>query len=181
MYLKRNSLLAGAAVLALSLAAVPAFASSGMCKDTSMKADNAMSGDTMGQDSMAKSDAMGSDAMASSDAMGKSDTMGSDNMGSGNMAADSMGTPDAMAKPDGMAAGDAMASNDTMGSDNMGSNAMAAHTMDYTVKQGDSLWSIAAAQLCDGARYTEIVAANKDVLGGKMMLQAGQVLRIPGD
>ena len=52
---------------------------------------------------------------------------------------------------------------------------------DYTVKSGDSLWKIAAATLCDGDRYPEIVAANKDMLGNSMMVHPGQMLHIPGD
>ena len=40
-------------------------------------------------------------------------------------------------------------------------------TVDYTVKRGDSLWKIAERLLGDGARYTEIVELNRDVLNGR--------------
>ena len=47
----------------------------------------------------------------------------------------------------------------------------------YTVKAGDSWWSIAAAQLGDGARYNELAAYN-----GKKptdTIYAGQVIKLP--
>lgn len=46
----------------------------------------------------------------------------------------------------------------------------------YTVKQGDSLWAIAAAQLGDGSRYNEI-----KVLNGLAsdMIHPGQTLKLP--
>lgn len=190
----RKALLAGVAVLALSLGAGPAFASASMCNDKAMGSDQAMSGDAMGHDNMAgdamgsdnmasdnmASDSMGADNMAKTDAMGSADTMNKDAMGSDSMGSDNMAKSDSMSKDDAMS-GDAMGS-DAMGSDAMGSGGGAmAQTMDYTVKTGDSLWSIAADQLCDGERYTEIVAANKDALGDKMMVHPGQVLHIPGD
>lgn len=46
----------------------------------------------------------------------------------------------------------------------------------YTVKKGDSLWSIAAATLGNGARWPEIQKANG--LSGTV-IHAGQVLKIP--
>ena len=48
----------------------------------------------------------------------------------------------------------------------------------YTVKPGDSWWSIAAAQLGDGNRYNELAAHN-----GKKptdTIYAGQVIKLPG-
>ena len=46
----------------------------------------------------------------------------------------------------------------------------------YTVKDGDTLWSIAKEQLHSAARYTEIVHLN----GLKTAtLQIGQVLHLP--
>ncbi len=47
----------------------------------------------------------------------------------------------------------------------------------YTVKKGDSLWAIAAAQLGDGSRYNEIKVMN----GLKSdTIHAGQTLKLPG-
>ena len=47
----------------------------------------------------------------------------------------------------------------------------------YTVKPGDSLWAIAAAQLGDGSRYNEIKVMN----GLKSdTIHAGQTLKLPG-
>ncbi len=111
---------------------------------------------------MAKGDAMADDSM-------KKDDMA--------MADDSMKSDDAM-KDDAMAKGDAMADDSMKSDDAMKGGAMMA---DYTVKMGDSLWSIAAATLCDGNRYGEIVKANADMLHGGMMVHPGDVLHIPGD
>ena len=47
----------------------------------------------------------------------------------------------------------------------------------YTVKAGDSLWSIAANQLGDGTRWKEIKTLNG--LASEL-IHAGQVLKIPG-
>lgn len=41
---------------------------------------------------------------------------------------------------------------------------VAATAATYTIKSGDSLWSIAASQLGDGTRYKEIYELNKDAL-----------------
>jgi LysM repeat protein len=46
----------------------------------------------------------------------------------------------------------------------------------YTVEPGDSLWSIAQAQLGDGLRHGELAALNP---GSGDMLRVGQVLRLP--
>lgn len=50
----------------------------------------------------------------------------------------------------------------------------------HTVVKGDSLWAISKTYLGSGARYTEIVAANKAVLKGSETIHPGYVLRIPG-
>ena len=51
---------------------------------------------------------------------------------------------------------------------------------EYTVRPGDSLWSIATGQLGSGSRYEQIVAANPQVLGGQVsLIQPGWVLRLP--
>ena len=54
-------------------------------------------------------------------------------------------------------------------------------TRPYTVKRGESLWSIAAQELGNGRRYTEIAALNTTLLKGKGdgFLQPGWVLQIP--
>lgn len=51
----------------------------------------------------------------------------------------------------------------------------------YTVKPGDCLWNIAKMFYGNGASYTDIYNANKDVIGGDPnLIYAGQVLVIPG-
>ena len=53
-------------------------------------------------------------------------------------------------------------------------------TIDYTVKRGDSLWRIADRLLGDGARYTEIVELNRDLLNGRPdFIVSGTVLKLP--
>lgn len=49
----------------------------------------------------------------------------------------------------------------------------------YTVKQGDTLWKIAASQLGDGERWQEIAAAN-DIPIDNPTVEIGQELTIPG-
>lgn len=50
----------------------------------------------------------------------------------------------------------------------------------YTVKSGDSLWSIAKKFLGNGSRYREIYAANKAIIGSNPnLIYAGQVFTIP--
>ena len=59
-------------------------------------------------------------------------------------------------------------------------SAPAAGGREYTVRPGDSLWSIAVAQLGEGGRYGQIVAANPRVLDGPVsLIQPGWVLRLP--
>ncbi|ACZ32425.1 Peptidoglycan-binding LysM (plasmid) [Xylanimonas cellulosilytica DSM 15894] len=53
-------------------------------------------------------------------------------------------------------------------------------TVAYTVQPHESLWSIAASQLGDGHRFTEIVDLNQELLGGKAnFIKPGWVLQIP--
>lgn len=55
-----------------------------------------------------------------------------------------------------------------------------AETVRYTVKRGDSLWSIARDRLGDGTRYTELVRLNDTVLGGRPdFITPGTVLQLP--
>jgi nucleoid-associated protein YgaU len=49
----------------------------------------------------------------------------------------------------------------------------------YVVKQGDSLWKIAQNSLGNGARYKEIVEANKDILENSNRLSPGMAIIIP--
>lgn len=49
----------------------------------------------------------------------------------------------------------------------------------YTVQSGDTLWLIAKKYLGDGARYTEILNANKDSVSDPNKLKTGSVLKIP--
>ncbi|QPC88641.1 tetratricopeptide repeat protein [Mesorhizobium sp. NBSH29] len=52
-------------------------------------------------------------------------------------------------------------------------------TASYTVQRGQSLWSIAAAQLGDGNRYTEILDLNPQLEGNPGRLVPGQELKLP--
>lgn len=56
-------------------------------------------------------------------------------------------------------------------------------TRQHTVKRGESLWSIADAELGNGRRYTEIAALNTRLLAGKSddFLRPGWVLTLPVD
>jgi nucleoid-associated protein YgaU len=47
------------------------------------------------------------------------------------------------------------------------------------VKAGDSLWGIAERELGSGARYTEIFAANREVIEDPDLIFPGQKIRIP--
>lgn len=49
----------------------------------------------------------------------------------------------------------------------------------YTVKEGDSLWQIAAEQLGDGSRYKEIVRLNADTIEDEDTVNVGTSLRLP--
>lgn len=49
----------------------------------------------------------------------------------------------------------------------------------YTVKAGDTLSSIAKAQLGSEARYTEIFNANRKLLSNPDQIDIGQTLRLP--
>ena len=49
----------------------------------------------------------------------------------------------------------------------------------YTVREGDSLWKIAAEQLGDGSRYMEVAKLNDDVLSDEDSLTVGMTLKMP--
>ena len=49
----------------------------------------------------------------------------------------------------------------------------------YVVREGDSLWQIAAAQLGDGTRYEEISELNADILEDEDDIPVGLRLRMP--
>jgi LysM repeat protein len=52
-------------------------------------------------------------------------------------------------------------------------------TVIYTVKDGDSLWKIAAKRLGDGTRCKEIMNLNQAILLGSIDLKAGMRLKLP--
>lgn len=49
----------------------------------------------------------------------------------------------------------------------------------YTVREGDSLWQIAARQLGDSERFREIIKLNANILEDEDYLPIGQILRMP--
>lgn len=49
----------------------------------------------------------------------------------------------------------------------------------YVVKEGDSLWKIAATQLGDGNRYREIVKMNSNILSSEDDIAIGMQLKMP--
>lgn len=49
----------------------------------------------------------------------------------------------------------------------------------YTVKADDCLWSIAASQLGNGARWEELYSLNKSSLSDPALIYIGQELQIP--
>ncbi|MDC0948610.1 peptidoglycan-binding protein LysM [Gammaproteobacteria bacterium] len=49
----------------------------------------------------------------------------------------------------------------------------------YEIQKGDTLWKIAADNLGNGARYTEIFEANREVIKDPDLIYPGQKIRIP--
>ena len=49
----------------------------------------------------------------------------------------------------------------------------------YVIQKGDTLWKIAQMYYKDGSRYTEIVAANKEVIKDADKIYPGQTIVIP--
>jgi len=61
----------------------------------------------------------------------------------------------------------------------LGPPAKAAAEKQYVVREGDSLWRIAAEQLGDGNRYREIARLNAGILENENVLLAGMRLNLP--
>lgn len=51
----------------------------------------------------------------------------------------------------------------------------------YEIQKGDTLWAISSKFLGKGARYPEIVEANKEVIKNADLIYPGQTIRIPLD
>lgn len=49
----------------------------------------------------------------------------------------------------------------------------------YVIEKGDTLWGISAKLLGNGAKYTEIFEANKEVIEDPDLIFPGQKIRIP--
>ena len=49
----------------------------------------------------------------------------------------------------------------------------------YTIKPGETLWSIAVDQLGDGERFRDILAVNPALKSNPDLLRAGQEIRLP--
>jgi len=64
-------------------------------------------------------------------------------------------------------------------SENKQDTQQAQQSCQYVVREGDTLWRIAASQLGDGRRYKEISRLNEDVLQGKDSLVVGMRLIMP--
>ena len=54
-----------------------------------------------------------------------------------------------------------------------------AKTVDYVVKEGDSLWTIAESKLGNGKRYVEISKLNKSALPNENSLKVGMKIKLP--
>ena len=49
----------------------------------------------------------------------------------------------------------------------------------YVIQKGDSLWKIAEQKYGNGAKYTAIVAVNKEVIKDENKIFPGQKIRLP--
>ncbi len=52
-------------------------------------------------------------------------------------------------------------------------------TVYYTIEKGDTLWAISKKYLGNGAKYTEIFEANREVIKDPDLIFPGQKIRIP--
>ncbi len=59
------------------------------------------------------------------------------------------------------------------------SESPAEDTRFYVIQRGDTLWKIASEAYGNGARYTEIVEANREVIEDPDKIYPGQKIRIP--
>lgn len=85
-------------------------------------------------------------------------------------------TPSYATRVDGIAQANPLATIKSSGDSTLGSNLGS-----YTVKSGDSLWSIATNQLGDGSRWKEIYNLNTQSLGSDpSMIHAGSKIELPG-
>ena len=84
------------------------------------------------------------------------------------------GTKTAKVEPSGTTSGKQIV---TVEKERNASTAPSAKT--YTVKRGDTLWSIAVKYYGAGAQYTKIYKANTDKISNPNIIHAGQVLDIP--
>jgi nucleoid-associated protein YgaU len=80
--------------------------------------------------------------------------------------------------------GDVLAGGMFEGAESVGKRRAAASrgtggTRYYVVREGDSLWEIAAEQLGDGGRYTDITGLNKGILNDENHITPGMRLKIP--
>ena len=57
--------------------------------------------------------------------------------------------------------------------------AAAGEVVYYEIQKGDTLWAIAAEHLGNGAKYTEIFEANREVIQDPDKIYPGQKIRIP--
>ena len=66
----------------------------------------------------------------------------------------------------------------TVGAEQDDQSSVSEEAVIYEVKKGDCLWRIAKKFLGDGARYTEIVAWNKDLIQDPVLIYPGMKLQI---
>jgi len=68
---------------------------------------------------------------------------------------------------------------ESVGRSHLPSDRPANQSRQHVVREGDSLWQIAAEQLGDGARYSEIAELNADIIDDEDTLVVGTRLKIP--
>jgi nucleoid-associated protein YgaU len=83
-------------------------------------------------------------------------------------------------KPSGVVSGSAFEKVESVGESHVQPSAQdSTQTSWYVVRQGDSLWKIAASQLGNGSRFSEITKLNTDILKSQNDLVIGMRLRMP--